>query len=762
MRSVITESTKNKSILAKAVVTRRRYRAGGGGYSRRDGDDTRRDHHKRSRRDESRSPRRYSNSRSGQRGGRSSATKRKRGSGSGDKTNKKPKNDKKGNSYSLPEPLSSILTPAAIMLVTALGFVIDGISTLHELPIGGRISHFYKNWTLIGCSDWVLSVVKYGYQIPLKTTPVQSRIPKNPKVAGAAHEILATEALQLKLKQAVKVVKNVYGEYISSYFAVPKPHRVDQWRPILNLKYFNNFVRKYRFSMESISSVREWLQPGYFAVSLDLKDAYLHIPVHDEFKKYLRFTWLGELLEWQVIPFGLTCSPRVMTKVLKPVLAFLRSEFGILASIYIDDLLIQAVDEETCQLHMQIVILVFMSLGWTFKWEKCSLVPRQIFDHLGFTFDTNQMLIIVPQEKIVKLQNLCMVAADKAKCSTAELERIIGTMESVRPAVSLAALHYRNLQRQLLSAKNPLRIPNKIIFLSKESLKDLAWWISMDGFAANAKSPIRELLPTLDIWSDANLSGGGAHCSRGNFHQRLWSEEEIKMNHHINLLEIRAAREGLKLASPGDLVRLHIDSQTAAAYIKKQGGTRSKLLCQEACQLWREALSRNLTLLTPHWLSTKENVVADYLSRNNVLAWEFQLSRETFFTILNHFNVSPTLDVFASKETAMLARYMSWYPDQEAVARDALIHSWDPVSYLFPPVPLIQKCLAKIKAEEYLCILVVPMWPTALWWPVISSMMVAAPLSLPHYKSILTMMDVNQQLPYLHPLVAVLIQGKVE
>merc|ERR1712012_88255 len=238
---------------------------------------------------------------------------------------------------------------------------------------------------------------------------------------------------------------------------------------------------------------------------------------------------------WQVIPFGLTCSPRVMTKVLKPVLAFLRSEFGILASIYIDDLLIQAVDEETCQLHMQIVILVFMSMGWTFKWEKCSLVPRQIFDHLGFTFDTNQMLIIVPQEKIVKLQNLCMVAADKAKCSTAELERIIGTMESVRPAVSLAALHYRNLQRQLLFAKNPLRIPNKIIFLSKESLKDLAWWISMDGFAANAKSPIRELLPTLDIWSDANLSGGGAHCSRGNFHQRLWSEEEIKMNHHINL-----------------------------------------------------------------------------------------------------------------------------------------------------------------------------------------------------------------------------------
>ena len=43
---------------------------------------------------------------------------------------------------------------------------------------------------------------------------------------------------------------------------------------------------------------------------------------------------------------------------------------------------------------------------------------------------------------------------------------------------------------------------------------------------------------------------------------------------------------------------------------------------------------------------------------------------------------------------------MTWSPDQEAVARDAMIHQWDPVSYLFPPVPLIMKTLLKVKQDQ--------------------------------------------------------------
>ena len=105
--------------------------------------------------------------------------------------------------------------------------------------------------------------------------------------------LMVDEANELKKKGAVSVVDHLDGEYISSYFAVPKPRSPGKFRPILNLKYFNKCVKKYKFKMETLASVREWIREGSFCTGLDLKDAYPHIGMHESSKKYLRFAWLG-------------------------------------------------------------------------------------------------------------------------------------------------------------------------------------------------------------------------------------------------------------------------------------------------------------------------------------------------------------------------------------------------------------------------------------------------------------------------------------
>ena len=637
------------------------------------------------------------------------------------------------------------------MLLTSLGLVIDYIPSLENIPLGGRIKNCIDNWHIITDNNWVLNVVKYGYKIPLKTVPYQKRIPTNPPATGNAFQVLVSEAQSLISKHAVRIVSPVDGQYVSSYFAVPKPRKVDQWRPILNLKYFNANVKKYKFTMETLSSVRDWIKPQSYCIGLDLRDAFLHIPIHEESKKYLRFKWLDQVLEWIVLPFGLTCSPRVITKVLKPVIAFLRSTWGILISIYIDDILIQNTNYLLCSFHAQLVALVFNCLGWGFKPEKCDIVPRQIFTHLGFQFDTRLMTITLPSAKVSRLQEMCSKPLLNGKCSLLSLEKIIGTIESVRPSVQFAALYYRSLQCQLLHAKRRKRDPNKIIILSQKSRTELQWWTSSTGFATNCTSPIREPQPTLNIWSDANPTMGGSHCSRGKFQQREWIGEEV--GQHINFLELRAARESLALAKPGDIVRLHLDNKTACAYIRKIGGTRSRLLNHEACQLWREVIARKIILLSPQWLSSNQNMEADFLSRNNLHQWECRLSKETFQLVLDHFHVSPTLDVFASRKTHQLQRYMSWYQDPQAVAQNALIHPWDPVSYLFPPVPMILKCLHKIMEEKVEVLMIIPHWPMSLWWPLIQELLVEPLFPLPHYKSIL-IMENHLDLPYLNPLVA--------
>ena len=682
-------------------------------------------------------------------GGRSDSGRNKSG---GDRS-KKAKSDskKKGEFSSCIESWPSFFTAKAILLLTTLGLTIDHIPTLEDLPLGGRLKHFIDNWRLITDNDWVLTVVQHGYRIPLKSTPNQATIPINPPAKGSAFDVLVSEAEALISKHAVRPVFSSVGEYISSYFAVPKPRKLDSFRPILNLKYFNNFVKKYKFRMESLQSVRDWIKPGAFCIGLDLKDAFLHIPIHNDSRKYLRFRWLQQLLEWIVLPFGLTCSPRVITKVLKPVIAFLRSTWGILISIYIDDILIQHNNPNQCFFHAQLVALLFNCLGWSFKIEKCDITPRQNFIHLGFEFDTKSMMISCPIEKISRLQEMCAKPLLNGKCSVLSLEKIIGTIESVRPSVQLAALHYRSLQYQLLQSKRVKRDPNKTIFLSQNSISELQWWTSPMGFATNCTSPIREPSPTLSIWSDANPSMGGAHCSRGNFQQREWKGDEV--GEHINFLELRAARESLALTKPGDIVQLHLDNKTACAYIKNQGGTRSRLLNQEACLMWREAIAKKITLLSPQWLSSNQNMEADFLSRHNLHQWECKLSKETFQLVLEHFQVFPTLDVFASRKTHQLRRYMSWYQDPQAVAQNALLHPWDKVSYLFPPIPMIMKSLHKIKEENLEVLMIIPHWPTSLWWPLIQELMVEPFLPLPHYKTVLSMEN-HLDLPYFNPLVA--------
>ena len=187
---------------------------------------------------------------------------------------------------------------------------------------------------------------------------------------------------------------------------------------------------------------------------------------------------------------------------------------------------------------------------------------------------------------------------------------------------------------------------------------------SPTGFAANASAPIRELAPTVEIWTDASLERGGGHSSRGGFVQRSWTSGDLADDPSINLLETRAAWESvIALSEPGDHIRLFIDNRTAAVYIRCQGGTKNNVLSLEALLLWELAVSRNITLLPPHWIPTEENTAADFLSRHEMDHWMFRLDRKVFRSILDHFNLQPTLDAFTSHYSAQLSRYMSWHRD---------------------------------------------------------------------------------------------------
>lgn len=121
--------------------------------------------------------------------------------------------------------------------------------------------------------------------------------------------------------------------------------------------------------MEDLRSAKDLLSRGDFMASIDLKDAYFLIPVHEDFRKFLRFKFQNKLFQFTCLPFGLCTSPYIYTKLMKPIMNKLRL-LGIITVIYIDDLLLIRKSFSLCSNDVRIAINLLEHLGFIVNYEK--------------------------------------------------------------------------------------------------------------------------------------------------------------------------------------------------------------------------------------------------------------------------------------------------------------------------------------------------------------------------------------------------------
>ena len=71
--------------------------------------------------------------------------------------------------------------------------------------------------------------------------------------------------------------------------------------------------------METPETVRTFLQQGEWVTSIDFGDAYFHIPIQEQSRKYLRFHIQDQTYQFRALPFGLSTAPLEFTVVAKKV-----------------------------------------------------------------------------------------------------------------------------------------------------------------------------------------------------------------------------------------------------------------------------------------------------------------------------------------------------------------------------------------------------------------------------------------------------------
>ena len=178
----------------------------------------------------------------------------------------------------------------------------DSSKASHSPPVGGRLRSFRRDWQTNKCLSNVLNITN-GYVLPFLLKPSLVRFPLilSEYKALQKDQALADCIQSILSKNAIKRVENVKSlGFYSRLFLVPK----QRWRPVII--YMKKSSKGWK--IETPESIRTSLVPWEWISLIDLSDAYLHIPIHPNSMKYLKFCNRSQVFQFTSLPFGLAIA----------------------------------------------------------------------------------------------------------------------------------------------------------------------------------------------------------------------------------------------------------------------------------------------------------------------------------------------------------------------------------------------------------------------------------------------------------------------
>lgn len=604
-----------------------------------------------------------------------------------------------------------------------------------------------ESWKKCTKSKWVLRTITRGYRLQFATVPPKFNGLMSSQAHGHSAMILAEEISSLLDKKAIQQIplgQRQTGFY-SRYFLVKKKGG-SGIRPILDLRALNSYLRRYKFRMLTHSALIRLVRPGDWFTSIDLKDAYFHIPIYPPHRKYLRFLFQGVTYEYTVLPFGLSLSPRVFVKCIEAALAPLR-ERGIRLATYLDDWLLLARSQEEAIVHTQIVLSHLRDLGFVVNTAKSVLQPSQSIAFLGLTLDSVSYVAHLSPERVRTFKDTLARFTPGSRVSYGLCLRLLGLMASVLLVVKLGRLYMRGFQLWVLELKlDPVRHRMRTVLVSAQCALALRVW-KRRGILTEGVS-MGTVMTRKVITTDASLTGWGG-VFEGRPVNGVWSPR-LRCA-HINYLELMAVVLALRHFLPflrGHHVLVRTDNTSTVAHINRQGGLRSRRLLALTRKLLLWSNVRLLSLRATH-VPGVQNTGADLLSRGSPLYGEWRLNPSVVDQIWIRFGRA-AVDLFASAENAHCPLFFSLHDQRAPLGVDALAHEWPRMLlYAFPPLALISPTLLRVRERRLSLILIAPHWPSMPWLAEVKQLLRGRPWSLPLRRDLLT--QANGQIFHPHP-----------
>ena len=469
-------------------------------------------------------------------------------------------------------------------------------------------------------------------------------------------------------KGAVRPIPTNQVTFISNLFLVNKKGST-KFRPVINLKQLNAFIPHDKFKLEGWGEVKAAIFPNCYFARIDLKDAFLSVEIHPNSQPYLTFSWRASLYCWTRLPFGLKTSPRIFTKLLKPVVATLRKE-GILIIVYLDDFLLIGDSPQSLRSHVQRTTTLLTALGYTINREKSALDPSQRVTFLGYIIDSVNMRLSVPDEKLIHIRHDLPSLAHARTSTLRAMASLLGKLNALTTIVRSIRYYCLDLTQQVSTTTARTRNFDSSIQIPTSTQIDLLWWHANLKLLANG--PITPPPVSMEITTDSSLEGWGAWSGPRSTGGK-WNADDRHL--HINALELKAilvATHNLAGHLSNTSIAIRTDNTSAMHCIYNFGSLRSATLGSLSRRLWAWAFERNIYIRATY-IPGVQNELAEALSGTIIDNHSFSLQQSIFNRVEECFGPFE-VDLLADFTNYEAHTYLSW-------VRDPFAHGIDAFSY---------------------------------------------------------------------------------
>ena len=512
-------------------------------------------------------------------------------------------------------------------------------------------------------------------------------------------------------------------------------------RALWDGRYVNEFCRDIPFSMDNAAKVAEVAWEGAYFFKIDHKNGYLHVPIHENSRKYFGICWKGVYYVFTVLPFGWKTSPLVYHSITEAAAMYLRS-LDIPMLDWIDDMLGMTqqifkgeTDEEQFQSALRAMVVttyVLFKAGYFLGLSKCNLIPEQVMTYLGIDCDSKHQKFMVPEKRIQKYIPLLQELLAKSSVSYSEVEKMVGKLVSLECAVAPGMWYTRN-QYAAMAASGirpdaKKQVKNNCTIHVTPALRE-EWFMWVNFLLQNKGSSWKKFS---NVYVQANVSSdasgrtfagvvdipyGPTRVTAGEFSEDMLSQDiQVKEGEALKATLSMIIQEIPELIVGKTLV-CKVDNQVLKAVLERKGTSHNLALNNVGKQIyWLQEKGQFHIAL--QYVESKNNVADKYTRQSPGI--EASLTTTFFQKVWD--NLGPfKWDLMASQTNVNKdlkgkpLLFFSRFFDDKANGTDVFLQQLYNLEemFCFPPIPMISKLLKHLQRQRVSCVLLVP----RIWAP---------------------------------------------